>query len=119
MKQVKFLNEADRPQIKAPYTFTQWCESKGYLHWASTIDDKAAEYAAYLASFPTEKKSVMLTEWFDPEKGYVTFEGSPSKPAPMLELWHMRCPKQGDLFIEIAPNGEKNFYKGHLNSSYY
>lgn len=129
MKQVKFLNEADRPKEEKPLTFTEWAYGKGgyakrlaersELHewFVASLNNAATEYAAYLASFPTEKKKVEFTHLMVDDSGYIDTMANPNA---YEVVWYLgKCIADGGMFAAYSNTGAIVIFKGHLNSSYY
>lgn len=112
---VKYLNPNDEASESKPLKFTRW--KTGLSDDPSDLDRLVEEYMDYLAKFNSEKNNVELTHHYSNDG--LTFLSSKLPPNPKTKIWYVKCPKKGDLFIEVAGSGEVNFYKGYLNSGEY
>lgn len=126
LKEVIYLNDADRPKKQEPLSFTEWYKNNDkyltqFVHLSSArINDATNEYADYRNSFNAEVKEVEFTGVLCGDKGWTVFESEDlwdiSKSDKIVYIGN--CKTDGDLF-NIYVNGRIEFFKGHLNSGFY
>lgn len=130
-RQVKFLNEADRPKEEKPLGFTEWAEnsdgwsvgrdkSNAQIWCDSAIDNSAKQYAAYLATFGDKKpvEPIRLTH-------RLIYTGA--TPCNSLEEYdrhdEITClynsKKDGMALFMVFDGEEESLYIGYLNSGTY
>lgn len=119
MKQVKFLNEADRPKEEKPMEYTEWCKQTkrtARLENDYSLNVYVKQYATYLSSFPTEKKKVEFTHYLN-HKG--SWSDDPCDPQDAGDVVYLgKDNVEGDVFC-VKTVDYVLIFKGHLNSSYY
>ena len=123
-REVKYLNESDRPNKVELLSFTEWSKTKENIdvkypstEWGNSyLDLKAAEYATYLQEFSADELGVEFTHYFNPELG---------KTNPIREITEYNDVTyigadrySGDMFC-VKENGNILIYSGKLNSGRY
>lgn len=127
-REVKFLQESDRPKKAEPLTFTEWVNKhmdftivrndRGFQSWHDElINDSTKDYATYLQEFNAEEKPIELEFFFSTSKGlekntHTVFDDD-------IIVYLGKCERDGDLFSVKSKDGYIRFYSGKLNSGRY
>lgn len=123
-REVKYINESDRPKKAEPLSFTEWCDnqqiSATFLFanvGISAINERVKEYTTSLQEFNAEEKPVELQFCFSTVEGleenrHKIFDGD-------IIVYLGKCKYDGDVFSVKSEDGIIRFYSGKLNSGRY
>lgn len=121
-REVKYLQESDRPKKAKRLKFTNWCKEKykptNLSAWSETEYDFAAnQYATYLQEFNAGEKPIELEFFFS------TLDGLEKNIHKIddddIIVYLGNCKYDGDVFSVNSQDGIIRFYSGKLNSGRY
>ena len=121
-REVRYLQESDRPKKVEPLSFTEWCKSIGmkievpYNQWRNgTLDERATRYATYLQEFSAEEVGVEFRYFLDTHKGLVDVLNNYPLHSAGTITYLGKCKSLGDTFSSNDGTYIR-FYSGHLHS---
>lgn len=123
-REVRYLNESDRPKKVEPLGFREWCESAGkvspYKMSEAAIDNCAKQYATYLQEFSAEEKAVE----FKDHLWYGSIMESSGTPNDWESVTYLGKIQEVDCFLCYSKENSRpalwdkssNIFFGHLHS---
>ena len=123
-REVKYLQESDRPKKAEPLSFTEWCDnqqiSATFLFanvGISAINERVKEYATYLQEFNAGENPIELEFFFS------TLDGLEKNIHKIYDddiiVYLGNCKYDGDVFSVKSKDSIIRFYSGKLNSGRY
>ena len=127
-REVKYLNESDRPKKVEPLSFSDWHRHKDGLisrsikaisDWQDGVLNEAVrEYATYLQEFSAEEVGVEFTRVWRPDMGECSDVCYQAKDHIRV-IYLGRDERDGDKFAAYFTEKEIVIYSGKLNSGLY
>jgi hypothetical protein len=118
-REVKYLNESDRPKKVEPLKFKAWFEANYYLKTKDfeleDIDIHVERYSTYLQEFSAEEKAVEFSYFLDTHKGLVDVLNNHPLHSAGTITYLGKCRSLGDTFSSNDGTYIR-FYSGHLHS---
>lgn len=122
-REVKYLQESDRPKKVEPLSFTKWKEGSGSITrnqsscqiWGdSIIDEYATKYSTYLQEFSAEEVGVELTKYSTSVDECIAT--SPASNFSSITYLGQDSVGAGIFLCETKSTLTKYIYFGHLHS---
>ena len=123
-REVKYLQESDRPKKVEPLSFTEWAENKrgkvyydkdgNAQYFKKFLDEDAKEYATYLQEFSAEEKAVQITHVLSVNDGWGKTYSTLDSFGTDTVVYLGKCSSDGDMFSVLGDT--IGIFKGNLNS---